>query len=64
MKTITIKIDLSGKTAIEANGFTDSSCKGATEAIMRALAGKAEVKNKPEAYVTPKAQQVQSQYGY
>ena len=64
MKTIKIKIALDGSTVVEANGFTDSSCKSATAAIEKALGGKAEITNKPEAYNNAVQQQTQSLYEY
>jgi len=52
MKTIDITIDESGKTIVEANGFTGSSCTDATQAIERALGAVSHDTKKPEYYQT------------
>ena len=52
MKTIEITIDESGKTIVEANGFTGSSCTDATQAIERALGAVSHDTKKPEYYQT------------
>ena len=51
MKQIQVKFKLTGEVEIDAQGFTDNSCKKATEALERALAGQASVSDKAEAYI-------------
>jgi hypothetical protein len=50
MKTIEITIDESGKTTVEAQGFTGSSCTDATKAIEQALGATTHDTKKPEYY--------------
>ena len=57
MKTIEITIDESGKTTVEANGFTGSSCTNATQAIERALGAVSHDTKKPEYYQIAHIQQ-------
>jgi hypothetical protein len=53
MKSITIKIRPDGAVKIEAEGFTDASCKDATRAIEEGLSGGTTVgyEDKPEACI-------------
>ena len=57
VKTIEITIDESGKTTVEANGFTGSSCTDATKAIERALGAVSHDTKKPEYYQTAQLKQ-------
>jgi hypothetical protein len=50
VKTIEITIDESGKTTVEAQGFTGSSCTDATKAIEQALGAVSHDTKKPEYY--------------
>jgi hypothetical protein len=45
-KQIELTIDESGNTVIDVEGYTDGSCRTATEAIEKALGGVTERKNK------------------
>ena len=51
MKQINVKLNLNGGVEIDAQGFTDSSCKKATEALEQAMGGKAVTTDKAEAYI-------------
>jgi hypothetical protein len=67
MKQIQVKLKLSGEVEIDAQGFTDSSCKKATDALEQAMGGKAVVADKPEAFipaVNPQQESIQYGTGY
>jgi hypothetical protein len=57
VKTIEITIDESGKTTVEAQGFTGSSCTDATKAIEQALGATTHDTKKPEYYQQAKVTQ-------
>jgi hypothetical protein len=56
VKTIEITIDESGKTTVEAQGFTGSSCTDATKAIEQALGAVSHDTKKPEYYQAAQVQ--------
>lgn len=50
MKTITVTIDPSGKSTVEADGFTGKSCTEATLALEKALGVESSVRRKKKEY--------------
>ena len=56
-QSIEFTIDALGNVEMEAKGYTDGSCKAATEPFRKALGGEQDVTDKPEANIPASTQQ-------